>query len=457
MSSPLSNYYIFTGHNSYLTGNQLSSESSIEAIVEALERGVRVVELDLWPDDDGDIRVLHGRTLTSSVKFEVCLSAIKENAFIRSQYPVIITLEDHLSPDLQVKAAKIIKNILVPLLYCPPSSCDLTRFPSPKDLEGKILISTKPPKEINRKSDTNKEDSASGEENTTYKESYADKFKPPEQENSLHFAEEYMNLIAIRQGSKGKSLSETLKIENHAKRVSLSERKLSKLAAEDPLSIVKFTQNNILRIYPRGLRVDSSNYNPMKAWLLGAQMVALNMQGYGKHLWVAQGFFRANGCCGYVKKPDFLLSEDLTKAYDLYNSENVELPVKQTLKINVFLGRGWHEQLGEHSFDKRSAPDFFVKVGIAGAKVDKQKHETNVKKNDWEPIWNEEFEFMLRVPELAILRIEVQEHNKTLDVFAGQVCLPVSELKAGYRVVTLCDNKGEEWETVKLLFFIKFS
>lgn len=32
------------------------------------------------------------------------------------------------------------------------------------------------------------------------------------------------------------------------------------------------------RIYPKGTRVDSSNYNPAPAWALGAQLVALNYQ-----------------------------------------------------------------------------------------------------------------------------------------------------------------------------------
>lgn len=40
----------------------------------------------------------------------------------------------------------------------------------------------------------------------------------------------------------------------------------------------RFTQRNILRVYPAGTRVDSSNYNPVLAWNHGAQMVALNMQ-----------------------------------------------------------------------------------------------------------------------------------------------------------------------------------
>lgn len=40
----------------------------------------------------------------------------------------------------------------------------------------------------------------------------------------------------------------------------------------------RFTQRNILRVYPKGARLDSSNYNPFDGWNRGAQMVALNMQ-----------------------------------------------------------------------------------------------------------------------------------------------------------------------------------
>jgi len=40
----------------------------------------------------------------------------------------------------------------------------------------------------------------------------------------------------------------------------------------------RFTQKNIIRVYPKGTRVNSSNYRPHIGWIYGAQMVAFNMQ-----------------------------------------------------------------------------------------------------------------------------------------------------------------------------------
>lgn len=47
------------------------------------------------------------RTLTSPVEMIRCLRSIKEFAFCASPYPVVITLEDHLTADLQAKVAQV--------------------------------------------------------------------------------------------------------------------------------------------------------------------------------------------------------------------------------------------------------------------------------------------------------------------------------------------------------------
>lgn len=57
------------------------------------------------------------RTLTSPVTLLKCLKSINEHAFEKSPYPVIITLEDHLTPSLQAKVAEVFFSIQNNYLY----------------------------------------------------------------------------------------------------------------------------------------------------------------------------------------------------------------------------------------------------------------------------------------------------------------------------------------------------
>lgn len=102
--------------------------------------------------------------------------------------------------------------------------------------------------------------------------------------------------------------------------------------------------------------------------------------------------------------------------------------------------------------------DIILQVCIVGVPADEVNKKTKVNKDNWFPIWDEEFDFPLSVPELALLRIEVREHDKhEKDDFGGQTCLPVSELKSGFRAVPLYDQKGEKLKSVKLLMRFQFT
>ncbi|CAK7331206.1 unnamed protein product [Dovyalis caffra] len=480
MTAPLAHYFMYTGHNSYLTGNQLSSESSVEPIKKALLKGVRVIELDLWRGQNNNVVVRHGRTLTGSVELLKCLLAIKEFAFQASEYPVVITFEDHLLADLQAKVAEVtmVAKTFGGMLYRPGTD-PLLKFPSPESLKKKVLISTKPPKKYletqdGKPSQKSTKSSKKGQEDDDEDEIAEGEHLQEEYEEMK--VPEYRHLIAIHamkpKGALGNWFSTD---EKEVRRLSLSEQKLEKATSTRGIDIIRFTQRNLLRIYPKGTRITSSNYDPFVGWTHGAQMVAFNMQGYGKHLWIMQGMFRANGGCGYVKKPDFLLSEQV---FD----PSMQLPVKKILKVKIYSGVGWHLDFPNTHFDPYSPPDFFFKnatldfplleqdhvknvtydnqlmdsqVAIAGVQADKAEDKTNVVNNSWLPEWNEEFKFKLTVPELAVLRIKVVEQDISgNNDFGGQTCLPISELRTGIRAVPLHNRRGEKYKNTELL--IKF-
>ncbi|KAK6927118.1 Phosphoinositide-specific phospholipase C, EF-hand-like domain [Dillenia turbinata] len=484
MSAPLSHYFIFTGHNSYLTGNQLNSPCSEVPIIEALERGVRVIELDLWPNHTKDnVHVVHGRTLTSPVELQKCLTAIKEHAFSSSIYPVIVTLEDHLTPKLQCKAAQMIKQIFGDMLFHPESGC-LQEIPSPEKLIERIIISTKPPKEFEEAKEQMEEENilekqkgsngnACEKEPSDHVAEHDDKSDSdtgdPSEENGDNDGYDskscqlgvlfYRSLIAIHAGKPKGGLREAFKIEiDKVRRLSLSEQKFEKAMESRGRDIVRFTQKNFLRVYPKGTRFDSSNFKPLTCWMHGAQMVAFNMQGHDKPLWLMQGMFRSNGGCGYVKKPAFLMNVGPdNQVFD----PKAELPVRKILKVKIYMGDGWRFDFKHTHFDRCSPPDFYARhtenyerqVGIAGVPADMTAmKETRVREDEWTPVWDKEFTFKLTVPVLALLRVEVKEYDRTdSDDFAGQTCLPVSELRPGIRAVPLYDCKGDKYPSVRLL------
>ncbi|GAB4859945.1 Phosphoinositide phospholipase C 4 [Ancistrocladus abbreviatus] len=482
MNAPLSHYFIYTGHNSYLTGNQLSSDCSDVPIIKALQRGVRVIELDLWPNSSkGNIHVLHGRTLTTPVELLKCLKSIKEHAFSASPYPVILTLEDHLTPPLQEKAAQMMTQIFGNMLFYPKSE-SVKEFPSPEDLRYKILVSTKPPKEYlaggnfvanNSQSEKGKEpddgllDKASADDQVVTQENDSQDIKIDREGSELNLADAdelqqskslaYKSLISVPAVPRRK-MDESLKVDpDKVGRLSLSEQTFERAATSHAMDLVRFTQKNILRIFPKTTRFNSSNYKPMVGWMHGAQMVAFNMQGYGRSLWLMQGMFRANGGCGYVKKPDFLMNSSPESPDIQLVNPKANLPVKKSLKVKVYMGDGWNLDFKQTHFDAYSPPDFYTKVGIAGAPVDEMMNKTKIKEDQWTPVWDEEFTFPLTVPELALLRVEVHEYDMSeKDDFAGQTCLPVSELRPGIHAVPLYSYKGEKYESVKLLMGFQF-
>lgn len=99
-----------------------------------------------------------------------------------------------------------------------------------------------------------------------------------------------------------------------------------------------------------------------------------------------------------------------------------------------------------------------LQVGIAGVPKDTTTmKKTQAIEDEWIPAWNEEFEFQLTVPELAVLRIDVKEYDTSgKHDFGGQTCLPVSELRTGIRAVPLHDRKGQQFKSVRLLMKFQF-
>ncbi|XP_050360747.1 1-phosphatidylinositol 4,5-bisphosphate phosphodiesterase gamma-1 isoform X1 [Nymphalis io] len=236
----------------------------------------------------------------------------------------------------------------------------------------------------------------------------------------------------------------------HYEMSSFPESKAERLMCQQDTSFfTKYHAVQLSRIYPKGQRIDSSNYNPVPFWNVGSQMVALNYQTSDKSMQVNMGKFKENGNCGYVLKPDFMFDE----AYNPYDKASIAKrvsPVKVMLRV-----------IGARHLCKtgRGTACPFVEVEIIGADYDSGVKLTTrtINDNGINPVWNTICEFEVANPELALIRFLVQDEDMFGDPnFIGQATYPFRGIRSGYRSVVLNNAHSEELELSSLLVHVSF-
>uniref|UniRef100_A0A8C1HRP6 Phosphoinositide phospholipase C n=1 Tax=Cyprinus carpio carpio TaxID=630221 RepID=A0A8C1HRP6_CYPCA len=445
MTQPLCHYFISSSHNTYLLEDQIRGHSSVEGYIRALKRGCRCVEVDCWDGPNEEPIVYHGHTFTSKIFFKDVVTVLGNYAFKASQYPVILSIENHCSVEQQKVMAQHLTQILGDkLLKTPLHGKFPIGLPSPEDLKGKILLKGKKIGGL--------EDSMNGVVDDSLMGEVSDEEETAEFNDDHHRNDSIRHRVKKSKQSLSKELSDCVVYcksvhfssfkhsQIHSKFYEISsftESKARKHIREAGAEFVLHNARQLSRVYPSGLRTDSSNFNPQDMWNAGCQIVALNFQTAGVEMDLNDGLFCQNGHCGYVLKPAFMRNID-----ERFDPENPQNGGYKPLSLSIQVISG--QQLPKVNIKEGSIIDPLVRVEIHGVPLDQAKQETRyIDNNGFNPVWYDTLQFTIHVPELALVRFVVEDYDKTSkNDFVGQFTLPFTCIQPGYRHIHLLSKDG---------------
>ncbi|KAL3262840.1 hypothetical protein ABHI18_002348 [Aspergillus niger] len=551
LSAPITDYFISTSHNTYLTGNQLYSESKASAYTNVLLSGCRSVEIDVWDgkaegessqetgessatsgsnpsSDDEKIssckprrgskreklkkmtenhrhlralsqevgklegflghhkpstssgssgeskasgsaipvpgkpepRVLHGHTLTRETSFREVCYAIRDSAFVASDLPVIVSLEVHTCLEQQQTMVEIMEEAWKGMLVEVTPELEAGTVPPPPlaDLKRKILIKVKHVESVDEGGDREAKEKAVY---TQHMEALKQQKNPsnsieaskgPETPESPAAAphkpskilQALSKLAVFTKGFHFSNFAQPeAKVPSHV--FSLSEKAVREAHATDGDALFEHNRHFFMRVYPNGLRVDSSNMDPTFFWRRGAQMVALNWQNFDKAMMLNAGMFA--GEQGWVLKPPGYRSSDaqpgiieprrLDLTIEFLAGQNIPLPPGHTNenKFYPFVTCLLHVETPDDSFAAADDDTESEKTGY--------KHCTKSVTGVNPDFGGQKMEFATVsgfLDELTFVRFKIKDNEWMHNALAAWACIRLDRLQEGDETKPRCRN-----------------
>ncbi|KAK8070169.1 PLC-like phosphodiesterase [Apiospora phragmitis] len=531
LSWPLHSYFVSSSHNTYLEGNQLTSDASTEAYRTVLLRGCRCVEIDVWDggerftdalDDEAaaenvegggeeglapaeaagekvgfrmrtmmkvsgwvadkllnekgkrdmaeiqqnwgkmvaaEPRVLHGHTLTKEISFRDVCQTVKECAFQTSDLPVVVSLEVHCSPPQQEMMVAIMEEIWGDHLLPPVELEAMERVaPSPAELRNKILVKVKyvPPKEgrggdgedDNAVEDTEGLEGIEGlepEEGAPAKQ----QAKPPKIIAILS------RLGIFTRGVSFKAMEQAeAEMPHHI--FSLSEAMVDDTHQQAAGQFFAHNKRFLMRCYPAGTRVDSSNPDPAGHWRKGIQFAALNWQTWDRGLMMNDAMF--DGSVGYVLKPDGYRGLKPGDEGDAGSEPAIPHRTLHHFSVHVLavqnlpLPPDVRDSDGLHPYLTMGLSVEPHPLGTTKREPYKARTKTQQGVN---PDFAQEVLSFANIegvtPELSFVVFQVWDDRPGLDPVMAGACLRLDRMKSGYRFIRLMDSQGVATDSIILV------
>ncbi|KAL5603939.1 hypothetical protein FOVSG1_006689 [Fusarium oxysporum f. sp. vasinfectum] len=358
LDRPMNEYIISSSHNTYLLGRQVAGQSSVEGYILVLIRGCRCVEIDCWDGNSGQPEVNHGRTLTTSISFREVIATINKYAFVKSRFPLWISLEVHCNPNQQAIMVNIMKEAFGSRLVTETLEDCFDKLPSPSELMERVLIKVKKPQIKQEPPASNFHGRRRGNSlNSPLTRSVTDAAmlmpsqslpqspmrspspscrRPVRKTRVNTITESGVQARASRSASDNDSGGErnsrktstkivkelgdlgvycsgvnyagfdTAEAKQYNHIFSFMESSFAKhfRAKEQKIAVDLHNLRYMMRVYPDRTRITSNNFDPLLYWRRGIQMVALNWQTFDLGMQINRAMFDGGqDFSGYVLKP----------------------------------------------------------------------------------------------------------------------------------------------------------
>ena len=523
LDRPLNEYFISSSHNTYLLGRQVAGESSVEGYINALTGGCRCVEIDCWDGPDGQPQVLHGRTLTKAISFKEVVAVINKYGFSgHTRAPIWISLEVHCNPAQQAIMADMIKEAFGSRLILAPLDSASDKFPLVSELMGRVIIKVKVPAAREEPPSTEvsgrkRGNSFSGTpltnavvpENGAFtpsqsvppspmlspspstrrfvnrsrvdtitegqtqtllgassdNESGSEAGTPPNQTSKI--VKVLGDLGVYCAGIKFAGLdSPDAKKFNHIfsfKESSFTRHTRSK---EEKMALDIHNMRYLMRVYPDGTRVSSSNFDPLTYWRRGVQMAAMNCQTFDLGMQLNRAMFEGGkDSSGYVLKPPELRDiQVLPYNYDLATGKKERSVVSFSIDVisaqqlmrpaNLSSNRSMDPYIEVEVFHANDKRDKKADSSSTGQQDSALKFQTEViRENGFNPVFNEgrfKFRVTTKHPELVFVRWSVKLSNDGGNYSNNRPPIAsymakLKNLKPGYRHLPLHNHMGDQY------------